>query len=422
MYIFSNILKRGLRPGRRVAIVVMLLMVSIAGAMAQPPNQKDFLSFQKSFKRVGQAFVGKEQQLQQEFEAKGLSWPAKYMYIRSFKYDSQLEVWVKSEKNQNYKLFKRYKVCALAGSLGPKRLEGDYQVPEGFYYVNEFRPNSNYHLALGVNYPNPSDRILGDPARPGGDIYVHGSCVTVGCIPLTDPMIEELYVLAATTKNAGQDYIPIHVMPIMFKNEKSHEVLDKYLVANPDYEPMAKLMEKVYYYFNTNKALPTIMINGKGEYMMAQEFTPVKKVVPVKYKENTAKRKAASKMVSYQPGDFYAYVNTQPQFPGGLSNFQKFIDELAVELSEFIPEGGAKRLFIDVDFVIDAKGNVVNVVPGARANNEMNNLIIERFEAMPQWGPATRQDKAVPMRLVQNIVVEAKPEAPKANTKEDDDD
>ncbi|WP_197428225.1 hypothetical protein [Phnomibacter ginsenosidimutans] len=76
-----------------------------------------------------------------------------------------------------------------------------------------------------------------------------------------------------------------------------------------------------------------------------------------------------------------------------------------------MPEEGAKRLFIDVDFVVDAKGNVVNVKPGTRANNEMNNLIIDRFEAMPAWAPALRQDKAVPMKLVQNIMVEAKPKA-----------
>ena len=71
-----------------------------------------------------------------------------------------------------------------SGTMGPKRLQGDYQVPEGFYYINEFNPNSNYHLHLGLNYPNASDKILSDSLRPGGDIYIHGSCVSIGCIPL----------------------------------------------------------------------------------------------------------------------------------------------------------------------------------------------------------------------------------------------
>jgi murein L,D-transpeptidase YafK len=92
------------------------------------------------------------------------------MYVRSFKYDSQLEVWVRSNNSEQFKLFKTYRVCAMAGSLGPKRMEGDYQVPEGFYYINEFNPKSSYHLSLGINYPNASDKVLSDISRPGGEI------------------------------------------------------------------------------------------------------------------------------------------------------------------------------------------------------------------------------------------------------------
>src|SRR5690606_30525766 len=104
----------------------------------------------------------KEDTLRKQFSALKLEWPAKFLYIRSFKYDSKLEVWVKNEHKENYQLFKTYKVCALAGSLGPKRLEGDYQVPEGFYYINEFNPRSSYYLSLGLNYPNLSDLVLSD--------------------------------------------------------------------------------------------------------------------------------------------------------------------------------------------------------------------------------------------------------------------
>jgi len=156
-----------------------------------------FIDWQRTLPRPGDALKRKEDTLQKQFEEKNLSWPAKYIYFRSFKYDSELEVWVKNGKKEKFKLFKKYKVCALAGTLGPKRFEGDYQVPEGFYYINEFNPNSEYHLSLGLNYPNNSDKILSDAYKPGGDIFIHGSCVTVGCIPLTDPMIEEVYILAA---------------------------------------------------------------------------------------------------------------------------------------------------------------------------------------------------------------------------------
>src|SRR6186997_1909741 len=159
-----------------------------------------FIDFQKTLQRPSDALSKNELALKKQFEDKKLVWPAKYVYLRSFKYDSQLEIWVKNDRKDPYKLFKTYKVCALAGTLGPKRMGGDYQVPEGFYYINEFNPKSNYHLSLGINYPNISDRILSDASNPGGDIYIHGSCVTVGCIPLTDPMIEEVYIITAHAK------------------------------------------------------------------------------------------------------------------------------------------------------------------------------------------------------------------------------
>ena len=198
----------------------------------------NFIDYQKSFPRMSDALRRKEDTLMKQFQQKNLPWPAKYLYIRSFKFDSHLEVWVKYDYNEQYKLFKTYKVCALAGSLGPKRMQGDYQVPEGFYYINEFNPKSMYHLSLGLNYPNPSDRILSDSLQPGGDIYIHGSCVTTGCIPITDQQIEELYILAAHAKTQGQDFIPVHIFPIQFKNTKSVEFLTRYMKDFPEYSPM----------------------------------------------------------------------------------------------------------------------------------------------------------------------------------------
>lgn len=390
--------------------ILFIVGLFFAGNLvAQPPQQRDFISFQKSFKRVDAAFLKMESILQTEFEAKGMQWPAKYMYIRSFKLDSKLEVWVKNDASKPYRRFKTYNVCALAGSFGPKRLEGDYQVPEGFYYINEFKPNSNYHLALGVNYPNASDRILSDPKKPGGDIFVHGSCVTVGCIPLTDPVIEELYVLAASTRAAGQDFIPIHVFPIMFKNDKSKGLLDKYLENRPDYKPLANRLEKVYYYFQEKKQLPTIVVNGAGEYDMLQDFTipkrPVAPPPPPVFIENTAPRKTG-KQQAFTTQELVGYISQQPEYPDGAAAYKAFIEGLDAELSQFIPIGGRERLYITVEFVITADGKVVNVKPDKNANNEMNNLIIQRFESLPIWKSALGQKETpIPRLLSQTIVV-----------------
>lgn len=388
-------------------LTVFVLILVATNVIAQPPQQRDFLKFQKSFKTVSDAFLNKEDSLKAEFAAKGLVWPAKYVYIRSFKYDSQLEVWVKDKKEEPYKLFKTYKVCALAGSLGPKRFAGDYQVPEGFYYFNEFRAKSNYHLALGIDYPNASDRILSDSLKPGGDVYVHGSCVTVGCIPIRDEPIEELYVLAANTRSAGQDYIPVHVFPVKFKKVKNQEMMEKFLIQRPDYAPFVKSLETVYYYFEEKKQLPTVLIDKSGNYFLKEDFHYTAAPAKKKFVENGVARNHATKTKIFTDNDFYPSVYKMAGYPGGIKAFQSFIDRLSADLSEYLPPA-KKRIFVQVDFVVDKEGNVENVKVSDNANNEINNMILERFESMPRWSPAERQEP-VAMKLQQSIMVDAKP-------------
>lgn len=231
-------------------------------------GQSGFIDNQRVFPRVAQAIRTKEDSLKKQFAAAKLSWPAKDMYIRSFKYDSQLEVWVRSTSAEAYKLFKTYKICALSGTLGPKRMEGDYQVPEGFYYINEFNPKSMYHLSLGLNYPNASDLFLSDSIKPGSDIYIHGSCITVGCIPIQNDQIEELYVLASHARNQGQDFIPVHIYPVRFSNNRSQEYLDRNSKEDKEYQKFSTRLKEVYDYFEENKKLPLISVNKKGEYVI----------------------------------------------------------------------------------------------------------------------------------------------------------
>ncbi len=209
----------------------------------------------------------REDSLKKQCAVMGVSWPLKQIYIRSFKYDSQLEVWVRGQKNEPFKLLRTYKVCALSGALGPKRIEGDYQVPEGFYYINEFKPNSTYHMSLGLNYPNASDMLLSDSIKPGNDIYIHGSCVTVGCIPIRDQQIEELYLLASYAHEQGQDFIPVHIFPIRYNVEKSKEYLSKTAKDDTEYQKFSGRLKEVFDYFEQHRKIPLISINKKGEYI-----------------------------------------------------------------------------------------------------------------------------------------------------------
>lgn len=233
----------------------MLAQTAISGGPRQP------LKTAEIFDKI-------QDTLQKQFTHQKLVWPPTSIYVRSFKHDRQLEVWVKSDSKTPYKLFKTYKVCMQSGGIGPKRMEGDYQVPEGFYYINEFNPSSNYHLSLGLNYPNASDRILSDAERPGSAIYIHGNCVSTGCIPISDGPIEELYVLASEAKNMGQDFIPVHVFPVRYNVKSSLDYLNNIIKNNLSLESFNKNLREAFDYFELKKELPVIMVNKKGEYVI----------------------------------------------------------------------------------------------------------------------------------------------------------
>ncbi len=242
--------------------------VAILFAGSSVFSQGSFVEYQKSSVKISSIFNSTEDSVAKQFEEKKLSWPPQEMYIRSFKYDRLLEVWVKGSIKEPFRLFKTYKICMQSGTMGPKRMQGDYQVPEGFYYINEFNPNSNYHLALGLNYPNASDKILSDSLHPGNAIYIHGNCVSTGCIPISDIPMEEVYVIASHVKTTGQDFIPVHVYPVKYNVKKSAEYLAQTLQIKPALIEFASRLKEAFNYFEEKKQLPVISINKKGEYLI----------------------------------------------------------------------------------------------------------------------------------------------------------
>jgi murein L,D-transpeptidase YafK len=381
-----------------IAISVFWMGGSLRAQDAAPSF--NFIEYQKSFPRISEALKRKEDTLRKQFDEKRLPWPAKYLYVRSFKYDSQLEVWVKYDMNEKFRLFKTYKVCALAGTLGPKRMQGDYQVPEGFYYINEFNPKSQYHLSLGLNYPNVSDKILSDSEIPGGDIYIHGSCVTTGCIPVQDQQIEELYILAAHAKNNGQDFIPVHIFPIRFNNQKSAEYLTRYMRDFPEYSNMAGELKHAYEFFEKTRELPLIMVNKKGNYI-------VDGIIPAK-EEKVAKKSTRRPAKQYNEGEIAKVVDKLPVYPGGSEAFQSFLDGVSKDMIKYLEEEQAKT-YVMIEFVLNKEGKTIYARVLKGGNDNLNNHLEELFENMPVWTPAIRTEQPVSVKLKQSIFIE-KPE------------
>lgn len=136
------------------------------------------------------------------------------VFLRAVKEDSILELWVKPEKAERYVLAKRYPIAAWSGELGPKEREGDGQTPEGFYEVvrGGLNPRSSYHLSFNIGYPNSHDRSRN---RTGSFIMVHGRDVSIGCLAMTDPGIEELYTMVEQALAGGLKSVPVHIYPFV---------------------------------------------------------------------------------------------------------------------------------------------------------------------------------------------------------------
>lgn len=132
------------------------------------------------------------------------------VFIRIFKQEGQLELWLRQE--ECYRLFRTYEIAGMSGDLGPKLEEGDLQAPEGFYHVSPARmnPNSDFHLSFNLGYPNAYDRAHG---RTGSALMVHGGRVSIGCFAMTDAKIEEIYTLCDAALRGGQKFFRVHCFP-----------------------------------------------------------------------------------------------------------------------------------------------------------------------------------------------------------------
>ena len=202
---------------RYLPMMRMFLLLSLA--LTSFTFQPGFLAEQKRYGRVRTAISEKQELVEDRLKAKNLSLDALNILLVAYKDDDVLEVYGKSKQETSYRKIVAYEICSRSGRLGPKRKGGDGQVPEGFYYINRFNPTSSFYLSLGLNYPNLADKRKSKATDLGGDIFIHGSCVTIGCLPMTDEVIKEVYLIAAHAKNNGQSKIPVYVFPFRMSDD-----------------------------------------------------------------------------------------------------------------------------------------------------------------------------------------------------------
>jgi hypothetical protein len=188
-----------LRRAVTVASIVLAVAAVVAGGalvyvryIAPPPTMQSVLA------RYGPAARASWKPL---FARKGVSYPPRQLAILIFKRERRVAVWAANQR-QPWRYIKTFNIFAASGVAGPKRREGDRQVPEGLYRIELLNPASSYHLSMKVDYPNAFDRQMARQegrTRLGGDIFIHGSNLSIGCVAVGDPAIEQLFTLVADT-------------------------------------------------------------------------------------------------------------------------------------------------------------------------------------------------------------------------------
>jgi len=217
--------------------------------------------------RVAAARASATPRLRESFQGAGVAYPPGEIFLRAFKQEREVELWA-GAKGAQLSLVKRFPLCALSGVLGPKRRQGDLQVPEGVYRIDRFNPWSNFHLSLGLDYPNAADRISGKRAGErdlGGNIFIHGGCATIGCLPLGDEAIEELYVVALDVRAGGQKGIPVHLFP----HRLDPESLQRLGGEAPELLPFWRQLQPLYEAFERARRPPRVKVDPRtGEYRL----------------------------------------------------------------------------------------------------------------------------------------------------------
>ena len=207
--------------------------------------------------RAAKAAANVRPALERDLTAAGLHF-GDPVFIRAFKKERELELFVRNRATEKFDLFRTYKIAGMSGNSGPKLAEGDGQVPEGFYFVppRAMNPNSQYYLSFNIGYPNEFDRAH---QRTGSAIMIHGDRISIGCLAMTDEKIEEIYTLCAAAHAGGQAYFRVHIFP--FRMTADHLAS----LADPDWNDFWLNLKEGYDLFEKNRVPPEVSV-ADGRY------------------------------------------------------------------------------------------------------------------------------------------------------------
>lgn len=241
-----------------------LLLLSIIFLDAGLPDDS-FREKEMNFTRVREAYNDKGKTVFKNLEAHNISRDSIRIYLRAFKTEKVIEIWAKNISDSVFIPIKELPICDISGSVGPKRRYRDLQVPEGFYKISELNPYSKYYLSMQVNYPNASDSIRGVRGRLGNFIFIHGSCISSGCLAITNERIKELFVYCIEALNSGQPEIGITIYPARM-TEKNYAGLTSVYNKDRDKISLWADLKVSYDLFNLTRKQPIVNFLPDGTH------------------------------------------------------------------------------------------------------------------------------------------------------------
>jgi hypothetical protein len=215
-----------LSRNKLTAVILVLLTVALCLAVkyrseirffvARLPGIRQVVGKKTADDQATEFGAGARARLEPLFAKAGLSYPPDRIALLAFKQEAQLELYA-ANQGKGFKLIASYPILGASGHLGPKLREGDRQVPEGFYQAS-LEPNTPYHLALRLNYPNQFDveHAKSENRNPGSDILIHGTTGSIGCLAMGDPASEDLFIAAYDAKSKD---IPVLISPVDLRTQ-----------------------------------------------------------------------------------------------------------------------------------------------------------------------------------------------------------
>lgn len=237
----------------RSPYIIASLLALTSLALTSPVGAGTFLTRQLRAPRVTAALKAQATPLRQAFEDARADWPPRALFLTGYKHEGVLEVWAGAADGPQLVPVWTLPICARSGRLGPKRREGDGQIPEGLYRINRFNPRSAFHLSLGLDYPTDVDRTRAGDAPPGSDIFIHGGCASIGCLAIEDGPMERLYLATVMARDRGQRVLNVHLFPCRFGTPECEARLSEEEGVAPDTVALWGHLRAVHSSFEANQ-------------------------------------------------------------------------------------------------------------------------------------------------------------------------